>query len=436
MPPRRSRTRSPERPTSCSTDVRMAGMDGLALLRELRRRRPQAVVVLMTAYATVAQAVDAMRAGAYDYLVKPFSLDQVGLLLDPRARGAGAAAGERRACAGRSSSPALLESAEPRHAARARDGPAGGARRTPPCCSPARAAPARTCWPAAMHRWSPRARRPVRHHRLHDARGAPARERALRPRARRLHRRLEGQAGPARGGATAARCSSTRSASCPRDLQAQAPALPRGAPLRARRRRRDAHGRRAHHRRDQPRPGGRGRGRPLPRGPLLPPERRRASACPPCASAARTSPALVAHISARLCARHGRARLALAAEPARAALAAYAGPATCASWSTRSSAPSCWRAATRSRRGSARPPRSRRRIDVPPPPRRIIARGPGAPPHAARARRVATLEEAAARLGINPRRCGASASATASTDPQNSVRAATTEFPLVAQLGI
>src|SRR5438477_7623520 len=63
------------------SDVRMAGMDGLALLRELRRRRPAVVVVLMTAYATVAQAVEAMRAGAYDYLVKPFSLDQVSLLL-------------------------------------------------------------------------------------------------------------------------------------------------------------------------------------------------------------------------------------------------------------------------------------------------------------------------------------------------------------------
>ena len=63
------------------SDVRMAGMDGLALLREIRARRPDAVVVLMTAYATVAEAVEAMRAGAYDYLVKPFSLDQVGLLL-------------------------------------------------------------------------------------------------------------------------------------------------------------------------------------------------------------------------------------------------------------------------------------------------------------------------------------------------------------------
>ena len=63
------------------SDVRMAGMDGLALLREIRRRRPDAVVVLMTAYATVAEAVEAMRAGAYDYLVKPFALEQVGLLL-------------------------------------------------------------------------------------------------------------------------------------------------------------------------------------------------------------------------------------------------------------------------------------------------------------------------------------------------------------------
>jgi NtrC-family two-component system response regulator AlgB len=64
------------------SDVRMAGMDGLALLRAVRQRWPETIVVLMTAYATVPQAVEAMRAGAYDYLVKPFALDQVRLLLD------------------------------------------------------------------------------------------------------------------------------------------------------------------------------------------------------------------------------------------------------------------------------------------------------------------------------------------------------------------
>jgi NtrC-family two-component system response regulator AlgB len=63
------------------SDVRMPGMDGVALLREIRRHQPETVVVLMTAYATVPQAVEAIHAGAYDYLVKPFSLDQVGLLL-------------------------------------------------------------------------------------------------------------------------------------------------------------------------------------------------------------------------------------------------------------------------------------------------------------------------------------------------------------------
>ena len=63
------------------SDVRMPGMDGLALLRELRRRRPDAQVVLMTAYATVADAVEAMKQGAFHYLTKPFALDEVGLLV-------------------------------------------------------------------------------------------------------------------------------------------------------------------------------------------------------------------------------------------------------------------------------------------------------------------------------------------------------------------
>ena len=63
------------------SDVRMAGMDGLTLLREIRLRHPESGVILMTAYATVPDAVEAMRSGAYDYLVKPFSLEQVGLVL-------------------------------------------------------------------------------------------------------------------------------------------------------------------------------------------------------------------------------------------------------------------------------------------------------------------------------------------------------------------
>ncbi len=54
------------------SDVRMMPMDGIALLKEIRVRLPHLPVVLMTAYAEVEKAVDAMRSGACDFLLKPF----------------------------------------------------------------------------------------------------------------------------------------------------------------------------------------------------------------------------------------------------------------------------------------------------------------------------------------------------------------------------
>jgi DNA-binding NtrC family response regulator len=94
------------------SDVRMAGMNGLALLAEIRRRRPEAVVVIMTAYATIPGAVEAMRAGAYDYLAKPFALDEVGLLLE-RVLEVQGLRRENRVLREASGSP-LLESGNPR----------------------------------------------------------------------------------------------------------------------------------------------------------------------------------------------------------------------------------------------------------------------------------------------------------------------------------
>ena len=94
------------------SDVRMAGMDGMELLREVRRRRPEAVVVLMTAYATIAGAVEAMREGAYDYLVKPFSLDEVGLLVE-RVLEVHGLRQENRRLRTAVEEPTLLESASP-----------------------------------------------------------------------------------------------------------------------------------------------------------------------------------------------------------------------------------------------------------------------------------------------------------------------------------
>lgn len=54
------------------SDVNMGGMDGHELLAALRKRFPQLPVLLITAYGSIAKSVEAMRAGAVDYLVKPF----------------------------------------------------------------------------------------------------------------------------------------------------------------------------------------------------------------------------------------------------------------------------------------------------------------------------------------------------------------------------
>jgi len=59
------------------TDMRMPGMDGMELLREAKRRRPELDVVMMTAHATIQTAITAMKEGAIDYLEKPFDKDQL-----------------------------------------------------------------------------------------------------------------------------------------------------------------------------------------------------------------------------------------------------------------------------------------------------------------------------------------------------------------------
>jgi len=64
------------------TDLRMPEMDGLELLREALRLRPELSVVVMTAYATVQTAVTAMKEGATDYLAKPFDKDELLVVVD------------------------------------------------------------------------------------------------------------------------------------------------------------------------------------------------------------------------------------------------------------------------------------------------------------------------------------------------------------------
>ncbi len=60
-------------------DVRLPDMDGLAVLQAVQAARPETAVIVMTAFGTVEMAIQAIKAGAYDYVPKPFKLDEVRL---------------------------------------------------------------------------------------------------------------------------------------------------------------------------------------------------------------------------------------------------------------------------------------------------------------------------------------------------------------------
>jgi len=63
-------------------DLRLPGAGGLEALNQIKSRRPDAIIVVVTGYGTVQSAVQAMKNGAYDYVTKPFSLDELKLLLE------------------------------------------------------------------------------------------------------------------------------------------------------------------------------------------------------------------------------------------------------------------------------------------------------------------------------------------------------------------
>ena len=93
------------------SDVRMPGMDGRTLLQIARERYPDVKVVLMTAFGSVDDAVDAMRAGAYTYVTKPFKVEEIAAVLRNAAREVALGReveGLRRVVRGRWSADALL----------------------------------------------------------------------------------------------------------------------------------------------------------------------------------------------------------------------------------------------------------------------------------------------------------------------------------------
>lgn len=63
------------------TDLRMAGVDGIEVLKAAKSASPETVVLVITAFASAESAVEAMKQGAYDYLTKPFQIDEVQLII-------------------------------------------------------------------------------------------------------------------------------------------------------------------------------------------------------------------------------------------------------------------------------------------------------------------------------------------------------------------
>ncbi|MBI2683583.1 MAG: sigma-54-dependent Fis family transcriptional regulator [Acidobacteriales bacterium] len=67
-------------------DMKLPGASGQEVLQTVRQRRPETLVIVVTAYATVPSAVNAMKAGAFEYLTKPFHLEELRLLLQRAGR--------------------------------------------------------------------------------------------------------------------------------------------------------------------------------------------------------------------------------------------------------------------------------------------------------------------------------------------------------------
>ena len=68
-----------ENPALVITDIQMPGLSGYEVLKKIKELSPAALVIVITAYGTVEKAVEAMKLGAYDYLTKPFSRDELTL---------------------------------------------------------------------------------------------------------------------------------------------------------------------------------------------------------------------------------------------------------------------------------------------------------------------------------------------------------------------
>jgi len=85
-----------EAPALVITDMKMPGMDGMQVLKSIKERSPETLVIVITAFGTVDVAVEAMKLGAYDYITKPFNRDELRLTVGKALQFSGLATENRR----------------------------------------------------------------------------------------------------------------------------------------------------------------------------------------------------------------------------------------------------------------------------------------------------------------------------------------------------
>jgi len=83
-------------PSLVITDMKMSGMDGLMVLKSIKERSPETLVIIVTAFGTVDLAVEAMKSGAHDYITKPFNRDELKLTVKKALQFSGLAEENRR----------------------------------------------------------------------------------------------------------------------------------------------------------------------------------------------------------------------------------------------------------------------------------------------------------------------------------------------------
>lgn len=141
------------------TDYRMAEVNGLELLRRIKSLSPELPVILMTAYATVENAVAAMRSGAFDYITKPFTLDQIQHVVERALEVEGLRSENRRLRDSLEDPPALVDSPSPamrRVIEAARQAAVSEAT----ILLNGESGTGKNVLARQIHRWSPRAQRP------------------------------------------------------------------------------------------------------------------------------------------------------------------------------------------------------------------------------------------------------------------------------------